>query len=155
MANTKDTSLELLEQTYRELDEILDSFTDEELLRPSSNVGWSAQDTLAHLATIEERTRGQINAAISGNVWAPAEQINDYNERVVAARRGVSIKDLRDELTQQHLDTMGLLRGTRADDFDKLFDHPRLGRITLGRMLENTAQHVRTHSSEIAAVRAG
>jgi len=153
MASKRETATQMIEQTYQELDQLLDSFTEDELLRQSSNPGWSAQDTLAHLATIEERTRGQIDVAISGGEWAPAEEINEYNERQVALRRGRSIKQLREELTQQHLDTLGLLRNARDEDFDKEFVHPRRGRITLAQLCEQSVNHIRTHTSEIAAVK--
>ena len=129
----KETATEGIEQVYRELDQALDSFTEQELLKPSSNPGWSAQDTLAHLTTIEERTRGQINVCLTGGDWNPAEDIDTYNERQVAARRGQSVKQLRDELTKQHQETLALLRGAQETDFDKEYTHPRRGRITLGR----------------------
>src|SRR6266849_6778619 len=138
MAGKKETATQAIEQTYQELDKILDSFTETELKQASSNAGWSAQDCLAHLTTIEERTRGQINAALNGTPWAPAEDINDYNERQVAARRGQSVKQLREDLTKQHQETLGLLRGASEADFDKEFTHPRRGRITLAQLCEQT-----------------
>jgi uncharacterized protein (TIGR03083 family) len=153
MAGKKETATQAIEETYRDLDQILDSFGAGELQRASSNEGWTAQDCLAHLTTIEERTRGQINAALHGTPWAPAETIDQYNERRVAELRGQSVEQLRADLTKQHEQTLGLLKNATDADFDKEFDHPRRGRITLAQLCEQTVNHVRTHSSEIAAVR--
>jgi uncharacterized protein (TIGR03083 family) len=153
MPGQKEPMTKAVQETYENLDRILNSFTEEELQRASSNAGWSAQDTLAHLTTIEERTRGQINAALKGLPWAPAEEINDYNERNVAERRGQSFQQLRADLTKQHAETLALLQSASDADFDKEFTHPRRGRITLAQLCESSVNHVRTHSDEIAAVR--
>ena len=153
MAGKKETATQAIEQTYKELDGILDSFSDEELARASSNEGWSGKDVLAHLTTIEERTRGQINAAINGLDWNPAEAIDEYNARQVAARRGQTFDQLRSDLIKEHEQTLGMLKNATEADFDKEFTHPRRGRITLAQLCEQTVNHVRGHSSEIAAVR--
>jgi hypothetical protein len=153
MAGKKETATQAIEQTYRDLDGILQSFTEEKLQRASSNEGWSGKDVLAHLTTIEERTRGQINAALNGLDWSPAEAIDDYNARQVAARRGQTFEQLRADLVKEHEQTLGLLKNATEADFDKEFTHPRRGRITLAQLCEQTVNHVRTHSSEIAAVK--
>jgi uncharacterized protein (TIGR03083 family) len=153
VAGKKETATQLIEQTYQELDKILESFSEDELARASSNEGWTGKDVLAHLTTIEERTRGQINAAIKGLDWNPAEAIDDYNARQVAARRGQSFQQLRADLVKEHEQTLGLLKNATEADFDKEFTHPRRGRITLAQLCEQSVNHVRTHSSEIAAVR--
>jgi hypothetical protein len=153
MAGKKETATQALEQTYQELEQTLDSFTEPEIQRASSNEGWSGLDVLAHLTTIEERTRGQINAALNGLDWSPAEEINAYNERQVGARRGHTLQQLRADLAKEHEQTLSLLKNATEADFDKEFTHPRRGRITLAQLCEQTVNHVRTHSSEIAAVR--
>jgi len=150
----KETATQALEQTYQDLDRILAAFSDAELQRASSNEGWSGQDVLAHLTTIEERTRGQINAALNGLDWNPAEDINDYNARQVSARRGQTFQQLKADLAKEHQQTLGMLKNATEADFDKEFTHPRRGRITLAQLCEQTVNHVRTHSAEIAAVRA-
>ncbi|HZT06209.1 MAG TPA: DinB family protein [Chloroflexota bacterium] len=155
MATKKDVAVQAVAQTYADLDRTLDALTETELLRASSNEGWSGKDTLAHLSTIEERTQGQIRCALEGGSWNPPEVIDAYNARQVAARRGWSVKQLRDELRDQHEATLSLLRTASESDFDKAFDHPRWGRTTLEALCTHIAQHVGMHASEIAAVRAG
>jgi uncharacterized protein (TIGR03083 family) len=154
MASRQEALVESVAGVYRELEQTLDSMTEEDLARASSNEGWSGQDTLAHLATIEERTRGQMRCAIEGGQWNPTETIDEYNERQVAARRGWSLQKLREEMKQQHDETLSLLRSASDADLDKTFVHPRRGTLSLAGLMESSLNHVRTHSAEIAAVKA-
>src|SRR5579872_1503730 len=75
----------------------LTTMSDEDWLKPSPNEGWSEKDNLAHLCTIEERLRGQVQHILRGTPL-PSETVHEFNARKVIERRDWSVARLLDEL---------------------------------------------------------
>ncbi|MBM2810802.1 MAG: Maleylpyruvate isomerase family mycothiol-dependent enzyme [Chloroflexi bacterium] len=119
---------------------------------PSPNDGWSAKDTLAHITSIEERERMQIRA-ILGEGEFPTDDVNIYNERMIAERRGWTVEQLLAELAKSREATLAILDGIGEEDLDHYFDHPRRGRLTVAGIYEHIAEHTGRHAADIAAVR--
>lgn len=130
----------------------LDSMSPDEMLRLSPNEGWTAQDTLAHLCTIEERLRGQVQCVLDGAPF-PSEDVNTYNERKVAERQSWSLAQLRAELESERAKTLGLLETLGEETLTQEFDHPRRGRVPLSSIWQTIPNHMRTHTQDIAATK--
>jgi uncharacterized protein (TIGR03083 family) len=153
MADRRAEAREALEGAYGELRQTLDAMSGDDLKRESSNPGWTAKDLVAHLSSIEQRLRGQIQAAIDSKPWAPAEDVDTFNERMVAERRSWTPERVRAELDQSRTETLALLDSVKEDALDNAIDHPRRGRQTILDLCTGAARHVKTHADEIAATR--
>jgi uncharacterized protein (TIGR03083 family) len=129
---------------------VLDGLSPAEWERPTPNEGWSVKDTLAHLCTIEQRLRGQIDCILTG-VPFPTEDIDSFNARMVAARRGRTIAQLRGELEQERATTLALLDRLSPADFEKSAEHPRRGRMDPERVFRNIPDHMHRHTEDILA----
>ena len=112
--------------------------------------GWSKQDLIAHLSTIETRIQDQIRAAIDGVAWTP-EDVNDYNARQVAARRGRPLSQLRSEFETQAAASQALLASLSEADLQKPFEHPRRGRITVADLWQIIPTHITNHLKDLQA----
>lgn len=140
----------VLSEARSELLRTLNSLVADDWGRPSPNEGWTAKDTLAHLCTIEERMRTQVQCALEGGAWAPAEDIDTYNARKVQERRGWTVVQLREELEREEATTLATLESLGEGDLDRAFTHPRWGRTTAEKVFLHIADHLRTHTREIA-----
>ena len=138
---------------HRDLAELLDGISPAEWERPTPNEGWRVKDTLAHLCTIEQRLRGQIECILQGTPF-PTEDIDSFNARMVAERRDRTVAQLRGELDREQAATLALLDGLVEADFAKFADHPRRGRIDPERVFRNIPDHIRRHTEDIQAGRA-
>ena len=142
-------------EAHKALVSALDGFSRAELDRPSSNEGWSAKDTLAHLATIEDRQRQQVRAALDGTPWTPTDDINTYNERKVAERRNWPLDQVLEELEHEHHATLSLLDQIEEADLDRPFNHPRRGPMTIHQMFGHMPEHTQMHTAEVLAAARG
>ncbi len=154
MADRRSEARNGFESAHRELCQLVDAMSAEEMQRESSNPGWSARDLMAHLATIDERLRAQMQAALDSQPYESLEDVNTFNERMVAERRNWSLDKVRSELDQQRNATLALFDSANDSQLDNAIMHPRRGRLTLLDLAKHAGEHIRTHSSEIAATRA-
>src|SRR5438105_12765026 len=82
-----------------EAQKVLSSLRPQDFERASPNEGWSVKDTLAHIASIEDRLRRMWQHALDGRAWpADDSDIHAYNARCVEERRSQSGPALLDEL---------------------------------------------------------
>ncbi len=154
MADRRTEARNAYESAHRELCQLVDAMSVEEMQRESPNPGWTARDIMAHLATIDERLRAQMQAALDGKPYDNPEDVNTFNERKVAERRGWSLDKVRAELDQTRNATLALFDSASESQLDNSIDHPRRGRMTLIDLVTHASQHIRTHTNEIAATRA-
>ena len=103
--------------------------------------GWSKKDVIAHLTSVENRQRAQMNCALHGTPWN-AEDIEVFNAREVHERRAWSMEQLRQELEHESTELQSLIRSMSDADFDKPFDHPRRGRVTVEDLVRTIPRHV-------------
>jgi uncharacterized protein (TIGR03083 family) len=137
-------------EAYHDLIHVMADMDVERGQRPTSNEGWSAKDTIAHLSTINTRLRNQIACATSGSAYS-AEGVDTFNEQQVAERRGWTIEQLRAELRKDNRDTLAALDTLTDADLDKTFQHPTRGPRSIEQSLAGVPGHFRTHTAEIAA----
>ena len=133
---------------HRDLIATLDSMSPDEMLRLSPNEGWTAKDTLAHLCSIEERLRSQVQSVLDGAPF-PAEDVNQYNDRKVTERKSWTIEQLRAELERERATSLALLDSLSAEALEREFDHPRRGRMPLAGIWQILPNHMRTHTQDI------
>jgi DinB superfamily len=117
--------------------------------------GWSSKDTFAHLASIQERQRAQVQAALDSAPWNPPEDVNAYNARKVEERRGWNTDQVRAEYEREQASTLAVLDRIREEDLQRTFQHPTRGTLTVESVFVQVATHTRNHAHDIVAVRSG
>jgi uncharacterized damage-inducible protein DinB len=153
MADRRIEARTAFERAHRDLRQAVDTMSADEMGQESANPGWSAKDTLAHLSSIDQRLRGQMQAAVSGQPWAPAEDVDTFNARMVAERRSWTLDQVKAELDQSRDETLALFDGVDDTKLDSYIDHPRRGRQTILDLCSNAAKHIQTHANDIMAAR--
>jgi DinB family protein len=144
---SRDSIRQALEAAHGEVLQAVDGLARPEEPMPGYE-GWSRQDLIAHLSTIETRLQEQIRSAVKGVPWA-AEDVNDFNAREVAARRGWPLAQLRSEVASQAAASQALLASMSESDLDKPFDHPRRGRITVADLWQIIPTHINNHLADL------
>ncbi len=122
----------------------------EQFDRPTANAGWSVKDTLAHLSSIEGRLRSMWQHALDGQAWPAADSsVDAYNDRCVAERRSWTPEAIVAELEQGGRETESFLDRLAMDDFDRQWNHPTRGTVTIQALAEIVPRHLRTHCQEL------
>lgn len=128
----KPTKDEIKQYTAQALQRCLDSFPqlgDKEWRKKASD-RWTAKDYLAHLVIAhEEEANRLIQQALAGepaNIpgFATREEINGYNEQMLAKVRDLPVSDLMGRLKAAFEETLGILDGLSEADLDKPASSP-------------------------------
>jgi hypothetical protein len=152
MADRKKALIESVETARREVLDGAAGFTAEQWSRASDNEGWSAKDTLAHLASIEARLRAMLQLVLDGGTWpVDAPDLDAYNARCVAERRAWPPEQVIAELRASGAETRRFLEALQSDDLDRRWTHPARGEVTLGALVEIIPRHLREHGEQIRA----
>jgi hypothetical protein len=124
----------------------------ERLDRPTVNDGWSARDTLAHLASIEARVRLMVQTVLDGGVWSGDRvDLDAYNARCVSERRSWTPEAVIAELQQTGRESATLFGRLTPEDLDREWQHPILGPMTIEQTAGIIARHLRSHAEELRA----
>ena len=150
-----DRKQELLDELVRARSEVLaevSALRPQQWDQPTSNEGWSAKDTLAHLASIESRLRSMWQHALDGREWGADEpDLNAYNARCVEERRAWSAKEVIAELSRTGEETQTFVERLRPEDLGRQWKHPTRGEVSLESLIRIIPRHLRAHAEEIKA----
>ena len=149
MADPRDEVRAAFEGAHRDFRQALEAMTPEQMLQESSDPGWTNKDIVAHLASIDQRLRGQIQAALDGTAWNPPEDVDTFNARMVAERKGWTLEQVRAELDKSRDETLVLFNSVKENELDRYIDHPRRGRVSILDLVGNAGRHIQTHASEM------
>ncbi|MEA2639601.1 MAG: DinB superfamily [Chloroflexota bacterium] len=152
MADRRATLRQALTDAHDELNATLDSFQADDWRKLSPNEGWTAKDTLAHLASIQPRQRGNIGCILEGTPF-PTEDVNSYNDRMVAERQNQTAEELRAELAEDLRATLAVLDKVQEADLDRWADRPGRGPQSVEGVFQQVANHMLTHARDIAAAK--
>src|SRR5437868_1535935 len=108
MSEIKVTTAEMIsriENGYKALQTLLNTWTDEQIVTPGGPDGWSVKDHLAHMAAWE---RGQAALMRREDRWkamalsSDTHDIEDMNKTIYANNRDRSLVDVRADLAEAH-----------------------------------------------------
>ena len=112
---------------------------------------WCAKEIVGHLIEAERRGfSGRIRIILASDT--PALQGWDQAE-VARARKDCErpLAALLDELATLRRDSVTLVAGLRAADLDRAGQHPKVGRLTVGDLLQEWVHHDRNHLRQALA----
>lgn len=122
---TKAELIRRIDEGYKALQQLLSTWTDEQLVTPGGPDGWSVKDHLAHLATWE---RGQAAMLRREDRWKTmgvdldfavnAKSVEDINDRYYAQTHNKSLDEIRAMFADAHQQLLRALDSlTEADLF--------------------------------------
>ncbi|HEU4760396.1 MAG TPA: maleylpyruvate isomerase N-terminal domain-containing protein [Dehalococcoidia bacterium] len=141
-----------LEEAWAELRALVDSVPESEFEQPGVVDGWSLKDLLGHIAFWAEKAAGDLRLLAAGRpdeIETPGseENVDAWNAREAAARRGKSLKEVREEWLKSFDAARDALRGIEAE---KLATQVK-GLPQLNRFAGDTYEHYREHAAQVRA----
>lgn len=111
---------------------------------------WTIQETLAHFVSSERGFYSLISDILSGGQGAPEDfDINQYNERKVAALAGLSPAELLSQYAAQRKETCKLVSSMSPSDLARTGRHPFLGLAPVEDMVKLIYRHNQIHLRDI------
>jgi uncharacterized protein (TIGR03083 family) len=131
---------------------LVEGLSEADFSRPTVNDGWSVQDEIAHLASIEARIRLMLTTVLGGGAWsADRAELDAFNARCVEERRTWTPDAVVAELRRTGQETASLFERLTAEQLDQQWDHPIFGPMTVERTAGIIARHLRSHAEELRA----
>jgi len=135
-----------LQGAWAELQQTLDSLSEEQMTERKDGVGWTVKDHLAHLIPWE---RGMIALlkhepryqAMGVNV-AQLEDEDELNETLRAPYRSASLSDVRDRLRETHEALTAVVASLGPDDLFKTYSHYQPDDERAARLGDDTGEPV-------------
>jgi hypothetical protein len=108
----KQELLNRVHEAHKQVTNVLDSLTDEQLMRVGLNAEWSVKDLLAHLASWNERGAREL-VSIEQGTWQPQKleiaAVHEFNAEVVNGKRIKPFSDVRADFDRAHEEMMRLI----------------------------------------------
>jgi uncharacterized protein (TIGR03083 family) len=141
-----------LREAWAEIVALVDSIPAQELEAPGVVEDWSVKDLLGHMAFWSGKAAADLRALATGKpeeIATPGtnEELNEWNAREAAARRGKSLSELRGEWEKSYEEALAMLRQTPPD----LLGTEIKGWAQLNRFLEDTTLHYKEHAEHFRA----
>lgn len=129
---------------------LVEGLSEADFSRPTVNAGWSVQDEIAHLASIEARIRLMLTTVLGGGAWsADRAELDAFNARCVEERRAWTPDAVIAELRETGQETASLFERLTPEQLDQQWDHPIFGPVTVERTAGIIARHQRAHAEEL------
>jgi hypothetical protein len=164
--------LEQLQQSWAELQQTLDGYSEEQMTQRTDDVGWSVKDHLGHLvswergiiALLRRRPRWEamgVDLATATTRLSP-ETEDELNQIMRDAAGSLSLADVRDQLNETHDELADLVDSMDGAELLRGYSHfapdepgVETGRPVLGWVDGNSNAHYREHLPWIRAIAEG
>lgn len=119
---------------------------------PSPDAGWTNRDLLAHVASNELRVHVRLRTLLgeaSAEEVALVNDIDGWNQREVALRRGRSVRALVDEMAASRYQTFGLLARIRPGDLERTIARADGTGMPVAQYIEMFTAHESVHAGQL------
>ncbi len=141
MAASTNDVLRQIDGSWRELQSALAEVPGDRMEEPGVVGPWSTKDLLDHVTTWETEMMANVQRAIDGVEMKRYPDVDAFNADASAAKRAMSVEDLRQQLSKVHGETVGFVSALS----DEL-----LGREEVEwRIRVDTFAHYREHAEQI------
>jgi hypothetical protein len=139
-----------IEEVRREVINIFNSLTEEQLKIPTSNEGWTVYDLCCHIAGAGSGMEAIAQRILKGeSSMVEGFDINRYNSGNIRRRQGKAIAELIEELNQSRARMNVILTEISEEQLDLPGEHPTVGKVTLYGLFVVIYRHERQHIQEI------
>ena len=152
MTVSKPAVLRQLDEAWLELQDVLGSLSDSEMLQPGVVDQWSVKDLLGHIAFWANKAASDLKAIADGrvdDVMPPDDEqmTNVWNAREAAARQDRPLGELRDECDRSYAAARAALEALPEDRLEAEVK----GTKTFFRFGGDTFAHYKEHAGQIRA----
>ena len=149
---TKADVVRSLDHSWNELRAVIDSMSEKEMLEPGVTEDWSVKDLLGHIAFWANRAANTLTEVAAGRadqVPGPETEgeIDEWNAREAAARKGKSLGELREDWERAHAAARAALEAFPEDKLGEPFKE----RTVVFSFGADTFAHYQEHASQIKA----
>jgi hypothetical protein len=114
---------------------------------------WTARQILVHFDVTETNIAWLIKDILSGGKGAPENfNLDEFNERTVAARKDLNTDDLLDRFADHRRETVDLVRNMSTQELGMSGRHPYLGVAPLMEIIKLMYLHNQIHLRDIRRV---
>lgn len=153
MDQHKEKLVDRLNAARCELLALISSLNDRQAAQESPYPGWTVKDVAAHLTAAERGHQQVIRALLAGqDTVIDGFDLDAFNEREVASRRGRSLAELLAELASSRAETLALLEAVGTEDWERAGFHPGGFDTTVEGVFRVIAIHEKRHAKDIRAV---
>jgi hypothetical protein len=139
-ASSKDVARQI-DGSWRELQSALAEVPGDRMEEPGVVGHWSTKDLLGHVTTWEAEMMANVQRVVDGLEMKPYPDLDAFNADASAAKRTMSVEDLRQELSKVHEETVRFVSALS----DEL-----LGREKVEwRIRIDTFAHYREHAEQV------
>jgi hypothetical protein len=139
-ASSKDVARQI-DGSWRELQSALAEVSGDRMEEPGVVGHWSVKDLLGHVTTWEAEMMANVQRVVDGLEMKPYPDLDAFNADASAAKRTMSVEDLRQELSKVHEETVRFVSALS----DEL-----LGREKVEwRIRVDTFAHYREHAEQV------
>ncbi len=149
---TKNELLEVINQTWADLNEIIDGLSEEQLLEPRAmDNGWSYKDIMAHITAWEMLAMDRINSAQTGEplryeVIESDDFANDFNADVYEKYKEKALAEIVDDFHKIHGEFVTQLEGLDDSVLHEKLPFDWAGNLTYQVLISaNTHWHYNEH----------
>jgi uncharacterized protein (TIGR03083 family) len=149
-----EAAIDALHVAHRDLLRAVDAVADEAWDEPSPDPDWTYRDVLAHVVSNELRVHARLRSVFGRADEAELKAINDidgWNQREVASRRGRSVRDLVDELATHRRETLRLLGAFRPEHLSTPIALADGSACSALEYTEMFTHHVSEHAAQLTA----
>lgn len=151
----------LIERSWDELNAAIGALSEEELLAPGPNGGWSVKDHLAHLTVWEQVLLARIEMQPEHSIFHMDEatyataDLDTVNAHIYGHERNVPLLEVLAQFAHTHQTILAALERMSDDELARpVFpDDPEFG-VLLGNVAGDTYEHYLEHLAWIRAARA-
>ena len=139
-----------LDAAWEEVRSVVESFSDDEVLKAGVVNDWSVKDLLGHMAFWSGKAATDLNLAAAGRfteieVPGGESQVAEWNAREAAARQDKSL----DAVRREWADSFQAAKAALAATSDETLDVDVRGWTMFVRFAEDTYRHYREHAEQI------
>ncbi len=116
----------------------------------SDGAAWSVNDVLTHIV-IAERSLGELmeNIVSKGSNLSENFDLNEFNERTVAATTDKNSSVLLERFTKDRKKNINMIKNFSDEDLIKVGSHPYFGEAKIGEMIKLMMLHINLHIRDI------
>ena len=150
MAASVSPSIDNLERTWRSIDDLCATFSEDEWKRGTGCPGWSVQDNVSHLIDYESRALGRPGLGDEKALSRPhtKNDLGEANEVGVEYRRSRSGREVLEEFRDVTAARLAQLQSLTTDDLEREMVTPA-GAGTLADMLSLRVMDTWAHEQDI------
>jgi uncharacterized protein (TIGR03083 family) len=132
----------------------IEQLSDADWDRPTANPEWTARDILTHLSVAETGLLARMQLILDGrSELPPGFDLNVYNNRQVAKKKGAAVGDLVASLEGSRAKVLAFLGALPEDKLSVRGWHASGREVTLAQMFEIMANHESEHAADILTAR--